>query len=107
MCFAHCTRPHDHGDSTVSSMKTWLDLPDVFDIVKTVFLDLCRAIITNSGDVTGFGFTLRAIELARVFVFQQHFVTDMTCVLGMLAIFACVVVIDALLLACTNAVPIG
>ena len=88
-------------------MKTWLDLPDVFDIAKTAFLDLCHAIVTNSSNTTGFGFTLRAIKLARVFIFQQHFIADTTCVLGTLAIFACIVVIDVLLLAHANAVPIG
>ena len=105
--FAHCTRPHDHGDGTDVSVETWLNLPDVFDVTKTAFLDLHHAIVTNSSNATGFGFTLRAIELASVFVFQQHFVADMTCVLGMLAILACIVVIDVVLLARMNAVPIG
>ena len=88
-------------------MKIWLNLPDIFDVAKTAFLDLCRAIVINSGDTTGFGFTLRAIELARAFVFQWHFIADTMCVLGTLAIFMCIVVIDVLLLACANAVPIS
>ena len=96
--FACCTHPHDHGDGTDASMETWLNLPDIFDVTKTAFLDLYHAIVTNSSDATRFRFTLRAIELASVFIFQQHFITDMTCVLGMLAIFMCIVFIDVLLL---------